>query len=111
MSTYHNITQPVRDFVDEVAFRVKRNPALVGSAAVAAYSSLTAGHLTASAVVAVVVGFLVRSQVVPANDVEAFVTHVNHVIGDLHAAVNAATPPAPAEPVAPAPAPEAPPSA
>lgn len=113
MSTYHNITQPVLDFLDEVVYRVKRNPALVGSAAIAAYSSLTAGHLTASAVVAVIVGFLVRSQVVPANDVDAFVAHVNHVIGDLHAAVNAvpaalpAAPdpvPAPVEP-APAPAP------
>jgi divalent metal cation (Fe/Co/Zn/Cd) transporter len=71
MTKYHDIIHTIRDAVATAAHRVQRNPVLVGASALAAYSSLSSGHLTVDSVAAVVVGFLIRSQVVPANEVEA----------------------------------------
>lgn len=80
-----NFLASVGAFFYLILYRIKRNPALIGAAAVWAFDALNTGDaLTWHTAVIVVVGFLVRSQVVPASEVarigdviEGFVTSSN----------------------------------
>lgn len=92
MTHYHAILSTVRDAAAEVAHRVQRNPVLVGAAALWGYNALTSGHpVTLADVVIVGVGVLVRSQVVPASEVEAIAHSVEGAVENVAKA--AETPP------------------
>lgn len=70
----------------EIAYRIKRNPVLVATAALWAENALTAGgpiSLRSGAIVAV--GFLVRSQVVPANEVVILGDFIKHLVDEAKA--------------------------
>lgn len=91
MTKYHSILDTLRDVVAEVAFRVKRNPVLVGAAAYVAFEGLSTGDpITWHTLVATGIGFLVRSQTVPAHEVHAISDIISAVLGEATEAADEA---------------------
>lgn len=57
------------NFINEVRYRITRNPVLVGAAALWAFEALNTGDpITWRSALAVAVGVLVRSKVVPVSE-------------------------------------------
>lgn len=70
----------LKNAVLEVVRRVKRNPVLVGGSALVAYEAFTSGTpITLVSGITIIVAFLVRSQVVPANEVDAILDGVHQL--------------------------------
>lgn len=74
----------MRKFLSEMRFRITRNPVLIGAAVLWGYETLTTGDaITWRSSLAVAVGVLVRSKVVPAKEVEIITDFLGNILDSL----------------------------
>lgn len=78
----------------EIAYRIKRNPVLIGAAVLWAFETLGTGDpITWRSAVAVAVGVLVRSKVVPLNEAKIVTSFIEDLTAEMSRAADEAEEP------------------